>query len=439
MDFKITNIMKVLFNLLLIFLPLLMFSQTNEIKLKLNFHDGSGPFEYVNFPLRWDDTSIIYRDTYSRFKSFPKNLKDVKKGIILFDRDQFILQNYIEGNIDKNRFMKIFQDSDKLFKMKRLVKRPIKCFVSIISGLNENHKMVYVLDKNNNLNFSDDEEFVPISEENVSGSRLDNYLKKVTCQRVLFGNVINDSVGILLVMDGNSIRCSVAQYATTILNYGGKTYSMAVCPLYFFGRTWKASQLVLLKDRVSDYKAPLSSIIREGDFLTIGGNVFKYKGVIIENNQLIIEKISEDNQHSSQIGFHAPLFNGIDVVNGKRIELKTINHNKFVFIDFWGTWCKPCRAQIPYLVELKNQVDSARFTFLSVAAFDDPDSLKKVICKEKMFWPQLLSDKITTKYKINSFPSNFLIDPNGVIIGKNISLDQLKSKIYSMGLTGTNF
>ncbi len=69
-----------------------------------------------------------------------------------------------------------------------------------------------------------------------------------------------------------------------------------------------------------------------------------------------------------------------------------------------------------------------------MASSDYLDSLKKVISIEKMSWPQIFSDKITSDYRASAFPTNLLINPSGVVMAKNLSMDDLKQKLSSLAL-----
>lgn len=415
------------------FCPLLVLCQIKELNLQLNFHEGSGPFEYLNFPIRWNDTSIAFKNTYPEFRGIPQNLKNIKRGIICFDRDQYVYQNFINGKIDKERFNKIKDQSMSPFNEKELVKRTIKCYVSLISATNELNENICIIDQNNNYDFSDDKPFLIPRDDTISEENFDKYLKKIDCERVLNGRVIKDTVPILIVKSGSFLKFSVAQYATATLKSKNKNYKLAVCPLYFYGRTWKQTEMVLLTDSLKRKKAALNLIVNDDGFITIGNKTYQYKGVEIDKNLLSLQKVSSSHEFSAQIGFHAPLFTDNNLSTGKDISLQSFR-GKYVLIDFWGTWCKPCRAQLPNLVELNNSVDTSRFVLISIASHDYLDSLKKVIAKEKMNWPQILSDKITSDYHVSAFPTNLLINPSGVVMAKNLSMDDLKQKLSSLAL-----
>lgn len=292
-----------------------------------------------------------------------------------------------------------------------------------------------MVDANNNNDFSDDVPFIPL-DDSTSDSEIEKHLLTVNCQRVLNGKLINDRVALLIVKNHSILKFSVAQYATAILDIRNEKYKLAICPIYFHSRSWKETQMVLLIDSLKTKKAALNLIVNDDGFITIGNETYKYEGVEINKNLLTLEKVSNNNQYSSQIGYHAPLFKSTDLLTGKNLSLFSFNGGKYVLLDFWGTWCKPCREQIPSLVKLYKIVDTSRFALLSIASSDNIDSLKKVIAKENMTWPQMFSDKITSNYHVNAFPTNLLINPNGVVIAKDLTMDDLKQKLSKLALLG---
>ena len=95
---------------------------------------------------------------------------------------------------------------------------------------------------------------------------------------------------------------------------------------------------------------------------------------------------------------------------------------KIVFIDFWATWCPPCRASIPKVEQLYEQYkDQEDFVVLGINLQEDKETITKFMKKQKMNYPILLSDKnVIANYKISSIPKFFLIDRNGDIYNKYV-------------------
>ena len=120
-------------------------------------------------------------------------------------------------------------------------------------------------------------------------------------------------------------------------------------------------------------------------------------------------------------------------LEGKPISLSDYK-GKIVFIDFWATWCPPCRMSIPYVEKLYQKYKKSEdIVVLGINLQEDKDTITKFMQKQKMNYPILLSDnKVISNYKISSIPQFFLIDRNGDLYNKYVGfspgVDELWSK-----------
>ncbi len=124
-----------------------------------------------------------------------------------------------------------------------------------------------------------------------------------------------------------------------------------------------------------------------------------------------------------------PLLNVMDV-KGKKNQKIRLN-NKFTLLEFWFSHCGPCIAQFPELKNLYKDFKAKGFNIvgLSTDRAEDKASLNKAILKYELPWDQLWDKNgiESVKLTINSFPTNFLLDENGIILEKNISPVLLKT------------
>ncbi|RFZ81233.1 AhpC/TSA family protein [Mucilaginibacter terrenus] len=109
---------------------------------------------------------------------------------------------------------------------------------------------------------------------------------------------------------------------------------------------------------------------------------------------------------------------------------------KYVLIDFWASWCLPCRQENPNVKAAFERFKNKNFTVLSLS-IDDSGARKswlKAISEDGLPWPQLLdaTKKVHDSYGVTYIPANFLIDPNGKIIAKNLKDTALTDKLSEL-------
>ncbi|MDB5232482.1 MAG: thiol:disulfide interchange protein [Chitinophagaceae bacterium] len=122
--------------------------------------------------------------------------------------------------------------------------------------------------------------------------------------------------------------------------------------------------------------------------------------------------------------------------NGKPVKLSQFK-GKYVLVDFWASWCGPCRLENPNVVKAYNQYKDKNFTILSVSLDQDKSNWLKAINDDKLNWNhvsdlQYWNNAVARTYNIQSIPQNFLIDPNGVIIAKNLRGEDLAKKLKEL-------
>ena len=115
-----------------------------------------------------------------------------------------------------------------------------------------------------------------------------------------------------------------------------------------------------------------------------------------------------------------------------------VGPGKWVLIDFWATWCGPCRAELPYLKEAFKQFGAKGFNIYGVSLDNDAEGWKEFLVKEEMTWPNVIaitdgkSAPIVEEYGIRSIPTNFLISPEGKIVAKDLRGEALKEKLEEL-------
>ncbi|MEZ4702561.1 MAG: TlpA disulfide reductase family protein [Rhodothermales bacterium] len=130
-----------------------------------------------------------------------------------------------------------------------------------------------------------------------------------------------------------------------------------------------------------------------------------------------------------QVGLMAPDFEGPSL-GGRPVRLAEYR-GRYVLVDFWGTWCPPCRKEVPFLRAAYEAYPRDRFDILAISVNDPPADLRAFIEREGLAWKQIIQydydparRAVVEAFRIDSYPSTFLIDPNGIIVARGGMLRQ---------------
>ena len=132
------------------------------------------------------------------------------------------------------------------------------------------------------------------------------------------------------------------------------------------------------------------------------------------------------------IGAQAPDFTQ-QTLDGKQVSL-TDYRGKYVLVDFWASWCGPCRQENPTVTKVYNEFKNKNFDILAVSLDEKKGNWLKAVQEDQLAWTQAVDlrgfeSDIARRYHIQAIPQNFLVDPTGRIVAANLRGDELRAAL----------
>lgn len=121
--------------------------------------------------------------------------------------------------------------------------------------------------------------------------------------------------------------------------------------------------------------------------------------------------------------------------DGKTYKLSDyVGRGKYVLVDFWASWCGPCKAEIPNLIKVYNQYKGDKFEVLGIATWDEPKASLKTIEQMKIPYPQILNAQRagSDAYGITGIPQIILFGPDGTILKRDLRGEQIEATIKEL-------
>ncbi|WLD25038.1 TlpA disulfide reductase family protein [Flavobacterium dauae] len=147
------------------------------------------------------------------------------------------------------------------------------------------------------------------------------------------------------------------------------------------------------------------------------------------------QKENEVKQQQVSIGKKAPDFTA-NTPDGKPESLHK-NLGKVTLVDFWASWCGPCRKENPNVVALYNKYKNKGLKIIGVSLDKDKNAWVNAIKNDELTWLQISNlkfwdDEIAKEYAVDAIPATFLLDANGTIVAKNLRDEELEAKVAEL-------
>ena len=142
------------------------------------------------------------------------------------------------------------------------------------------------------------------------------------------------------------------------------------------------------------------------------------------------KKVKDELYPAGKEGTKVPEFTVTDN-NGKSVTLAELcQGKKYILIDFWASWCNPCRKEIPNLKKIYKEYADKGFQIISISIDKKKADWEKALKEENLEWPNFLDNgDVAIAYKVKMIPTMYLIDTNGVMVGEDLRGEALAEKL----------
>ncbi len=414
-----------LFQLLLFLCVVSLGHAQKTIEVPLQLVDGFGSFVAYADIVKRRPPDDKYAQLELEAKGIPQNWKDPFVENIQFDPHQFHYQNYQKGLIDEEWFKGMKIDlSSRYFS-----KEPIRCFAYMVVGKNESGNWVYKIDTDNDLDFSNNRERdVPAIAGQWSAELVDQHKVMVRHEAVVEGKVVPMESPVLfrLIPKRGLLIRNFPQHA--VAQFRGKRIHLS--SNNFTSTSYDHVRFIIEGE---------THEITEGqvDILSVGDQKYRVLGVKIDQRKLMLQEILEtDSIFPPEVGYPVFPIAGKDFATGDSLNI-TDYKGKFVFIEFWGTWCNNCLKAFPTLQSVYSQIDTTKIDFLGIAVDSPTDGIRRILDREAITWKQVQVEEqspLVKNYKLDreGYPFSLLLDKDGKILQRRPPLGELLQTIKAL-------
>lgn len=373
---------------------------------------------------------------------------------LVIDRAQFYRDQYRHGQLSQEQYLKnvrFWKIDTTMLSQEPNTRNTVFFFVA----LDGNGKKHVVVDENNNHDFTDDREIIVDTVDCHKPAENDTRVKPAYKATVAYydgkklrekkmpfalnpyeshfdrGDYANRTEQLLDI----SVEVSIGWQGVLALDgvsqhvYG---FGMGNSLIPFAGGK---IGLRLEADSATNY------YYHPGETIQLGTGIYKWRTAPLSDGpyndmmMIIMDKVADSKPYSALAGDQAPDFRGTDLLSSKAVSLSQYK-GRYVLIDFWGTWCGPCKDMIPDLVKKYGQYKGKKVEFISIAwDYKKQDkALREMIKGFGMEWINIHQDRethltdssLSRIFKVQVFPTLFIIDDKGQIVFRGAGTDHLE-------------
>ncbi len=425
-----------------IFISSTLAQYPDTICVNLTKVKGFGPFQHSLLCFEKMPEDNKWKSTVPEYKGIPDTLKNLLFASDQTDFFQHSYQNYTTGKISEEFFNEVKHSLNWQPDESEYSKDFIKVDIGIVAGYDSEGALKIKMDKNNNYDFSDETYFTlpeKMPGQNFWGRYNDLQLFEVnyeffdgerkTTKAWIYLDYSPEQYSKQVEKDTPlKLTFAFAQHHKGEFEVGGEKYTIAiksdraVYRYYFSAKVWNEKTVNTLSE--------FNEGIQKNGHTRIGNYYYRIGNAAIDgSNIMLIKDASVEERGGNEAGMNAINFSSKSIT-GEAITLNKLRGN-IVLLDFWGTWCAPCREEIPKLKSIYEQYKSKNFILIGIAE-DNIEPLVKFIKENQIEWPQIIQEEdrtIISDYNIVGYPTTFLIDADGKILAKGLRADELVDKV----------
>ncbi|MCF6168848.1 TlpA disulfide reductase family protein [Lutibacter sp.] len=320
--------------------------------------------------------------------------------------------------------------------------------MNVVSGFDKN-KQIVIVDANNNNNFNDDKVYkfdknfrfshnnnlkiidtLPIINMELQfnyNNKIQNLVRKIQVypfSNYFYTQMLDDGLTKELALGlrlkdywKGTLKCNSIVYNIGLQGINKDRMTIMIKP-----NSLKYSTIDHIYNRNFEYKI--------NDTIKLTNSLFKIDSIAEDISKLFLIKLAKDDDFFSyRMGTKILNFELSDLEGNQFKILDVDSGKKYTLLDFWGTWCKPCRELTPDLKRI-NQIFFRDVNIIGIAYDKSLEDVKKYITVNEMNWKHAFSDKksrsgIIRDLKITSYPTFILLDENRVIVYRGSGLEAL--------------